>query len=202
MCRLVERARGKVFSVLAGGAFASFGKRSVVQPPVRLTGEGRIAIGDDVYIGSGSWLQALADGGNDSVALVIGSGTKISGTCVLSAVRSVVLGENVLLARNVYISDHIHSYRDTSRPVHEQGLDKVAPVRIGAGAWLGQNVVVTPGVSIGRGSVVGANSVVLEDLPDFSVAVGSPARVVKRFGPAEPAAPAGGAATRSQSAAP
>ena len=66
--RLAVRARDKAFSLLARSSFASFGRRSVVQLPVRLAGEGRIAIGDDVFVGAGSWLQVL-DGPDPSVAL-------------------------------------------------------------------------------------------------------------------------------------
>ncbi len=62
-----------------------------------------------------------------------------------------------------------------------QGLRDVAEVRIGAGAWLGQNVVVMPGVTIGCNAVIGANSVVTSDVPDHSVAVGAPARLIRRF---------------------
>jgi acetyltransferase-like isoleucine patch superfamily enzyme len=100
---------------------------------------------------------------------------------VLSAVRSVRLGRKVLLARNVYISDHVHGHDDPSRAVLDQDLTGIAAVEIGDGAWLGQNVVVCPGVTIGRGAVVGANSVVRDDVPDFAVAVGAPARVVRRL---------------------
>jgi lipopolysaccharide O-acetyltransferase len=174
------RARAKVFSLLAGGAFAEFGARSVIEPPVRLQGEARIAVGDDVFVGAQSWLQVL-DGPDRHVALAIGDGTSIAGSCVLSAAMSVRLGRKVLLARNVYISDHSHAFADTSRAVLDQGITKVEPVEIGDGAWLGQNVVVGPGVRIGRGAVVGANSVVLEDVPDYAVAVGAPARVVREL---------------------
>jgi lipopolysaccharide O-acetyltransferase len=174
------RARAKSFSLLAGGAFAEFGERSVVQPPVRVGGERRIAIGSDVFIGAGSWLQAL-DETADGVALEVGDGTSIVGGCVLSAAASVRLGRKVLIARNAYISDHIHAYDDPTRAVLDQGIARIEPVEIGDGAWLGENVVVCPGVRIGRGAVVGANSVVLHDVPDFSVAVGAPARVVRTF---------------------
>ena len=113
--------------------------------------------------------------------LEIGSGTRIVGDCVLSAASSVRLGSKVLLARNVYISDHTHAYGDPRRAVLDQGIDRLEPVVIDDGAWLGQNVVVCPGVRIGRGAVVGANAVVLEDVPDHAVAVGVPATVVRRF---------------------
>lgn len=175
------RARGKAFSLLARGAFASFGRQTVLQPPIRLSGESRIAVGSGVFVGPGSWLQVLGPG--SGVALEIGDGTSIVGNCVLSAARSIRLGRSVLIARNVYIADHSHAYEDATRPVLAQGITKVEPVEIGDGAWLGENVVVCPGVRIGRGAVVGANSVVLDDVPDHAVAVGAPARVVREFVP-------------------
>ena len=179
------RLRCKIFSLLISGAFAAFGRKTVLMLPLRLEGEGRIAIGDGVFIGSGSWLQTLPDAENTPVAVSIGSGTSVAGACVISAVRSITLEEDVLLARNVYISDHMHRYTDRDTPVRAQGLDKIEPVLIKQGAWLGQNVVVCPGVTIGRGAVIGANSVVVRDIPDFCVAVGAPARVVKSISPPE-----------------
>ncbi len=173
------RLRSKLFSLLISGAFARFGSKTVLMYPLRLSGEERIAIGDDVFIGPGSWLQALPDAENDSIAIWIGKGSSVAGTCVISAVRNVKLEENVLLARNVYISDHIHKYTDTETPVMAQGVEKIEPVLIKRGAWLGQNVVVCPGVVIGTGAVIGANSVVTSSIPDYSVAAGAPARVLK-----------------------
>jgi lipopolysaccharide O-acetyltransferase len=174
------RAWSKLFSLAVGGAFASFGRHSVLQPPIRIGGERRIAVGSGVFVGAGSWLQTL-DGFGDSVALELGDGTSIVGGCVLSAAVSVRLGRNVLFARNVYVSDHSHAFENPELPVLAQGIDRIGPVEIGDGAWLGENVVVCPGVRIGRGAVVGANAVVLEDVPDYSVAVGAPARVVRTF---------------------
>lgn len=181
--RFVHRAYAKAFSLGVSGAFASFGTRSVLEPPVRLAGEHAIAIGSDVFIGADSWLQTH---NAEQTVLEIGDGTRIAGHCVLSAARSIRLGRRVLFARGVYIADHTHAYDDAGRPVLEQGFTRVEPVEIGDGAWLGENVVVGPGVTIGRGAVIGANAVVLDDVPSFAVAVGAPARVVKRFAPTEP----------------
>ena len=178
--RLWGRARAKMFSLGAGPAFAAFGPRSVIQPPVRLSGEEWIALGERVFIGPGSWLQVL--GRPDTVAIEIGDGTSIVGDCVLSAARSIRLGKRVLFARNVYVADHMHRYDDMNHAVLDQGITRIGPVEICDGAWLGQNVVIGPNVRVGIGSVVGANSVVLSDVPDFSVAVGAPARVVRSFG--------------------
>jgi carbonic anhydrase/acetyltransferase-like protein (isoleucine patch superfamily) len=177
--RAWTRLRGKVFSLLISGAFAHFGRKTVLMCPIRLDGEERIAIGDRVFVGPGSWLQTLPDADNTSVAVSIGKGSSFAGACVISAVRSVILEDNVLLARNVYISDHIHRYMETDIPVMAQGVDKVAPVLIKRGAWLGQNVVVCPGVTIGTGAVIGANSVVTNSIPEYCVAAGAPARVLK-----------------------
>jgi lipopolysaccharide O-acetyltransferase len=178
--RIVQRAWAKGFSVASAGAYAAFGARSVIQPPARILGERRIAIGAGVFIGSNSWLQVVGSSGEEP-AIEIGDGTSIVGGCVISAAQSVVLGRHVLFARHVYVADHMHAYEDTDRPVLAQGITRVAPVEIGDGAWLGENVVVGPGVRIGRGAVIGANSVVLDDVPAYAVAVGAPARVVRSF---------------------
>jgi acetyltransferase-like isoleucine patch superfamily enzyme len=85
------------------------------------------------------------------------------------------------MARNVYVADHGHAYADQELAVLDQGIRDVRPVEICDGAWLGQNVFVGSGVRVGRGAVVGANSVVLDDVPEYSVAVGAPARIVRRF---------------------
>ena len=159
--RFGVRAWAKAFSMLSAGAFASFGRRSVIQPPVRVSGERRIAIGSGVFVGAGSWLQVLDETG-EGVAIEIGDGTEIAGGCVLSAAQSIRLGTRVLVARNVYVADHQHAFEDHSRAVLDQGVTRVEPVEIGDGAWLGENVVVGPGVRIGRGAVIGANAVVLE----------------------------------------
>jgi lipopolysaccharide O-acetyltransferase len=181
--RLIVRVRSKVFSLGVSGAFDSFGRRTVIQLPVRLSGERQMAIGSDVYIGADSWLQAIGNG-----RLEIGDGSSLAGGCVLSAAGSVRLGKKVLVARNVYVSDHIHAYADPDRAVQEQGLTHLNAVEIGDGAWLGENVVVCPGVTIGRGAVIGANAVVREDVPDHALAVGIPAHVVSVFAPSRVAA--------------
>jgi lipopolysaccharide O-acetyltransferase len=177
---LARRAVDKGFSVLAAGAFHSFGRRSVLQLPIRLGGTRRIAIGTGVFVGSHSWLQSIEDpAGGGAPALEIGDGVSISGMAHITAARSVRLGANVLLARNVFISDHNHRFDEIGAPVLDQGIQPPRSVVIEDGAWIGENVVVLPGVTIGRGAVVGANSVVSSDVPERSVAVGAPARVVR-----------------------
>ncbi len=181
--RFFVRGSAKLFSLSVGGAFAEFGKHTVIQMPVRLVGERRIAIGNNVFIAAGAWLQVIDDGEpSDEVALRIGDDCAFAGGSVLSAVKSLTLGRNVVCARNCYIADHSHAYMAVGVAVVEQGLTDVLPVVIEDDVWLGQNVLVLPGVRIGRGAVIGANSVVHSDVPSYSVAVGVPARIVRRFG--------------------
>ena len=134
--RGARRARGRAFSLAISGAFAEFGAHTVLAPPVDVRGARRIALGAHVWVGPGSWLYAIPEAAADDPVLVVGDGVRISGDCVLSAVASVRLGRDVLLARNVYISDHSHAYEDVTRPVRNRGVANVRPVTIGDGAWL------------------------------------------------------------------
>jgi acetyltransferase-like isoleucine patch superfamily enzyme len=181
--RLWQRCVAKFFSFLLSGAFADFGRASVITPPFRFGGLGRVSVGRGVFIGAGSWIAALPQGEElpDEPLLQIGDHASIAGLAVILAARSVILEDQVLIARNVYIADHTHRFSDLSRPVLEQGISEPAGIRIRQGAWLGQNVVVCPGVTIGRNAVVGANSVVRQDVPDYCVAAGVPARVIRRI---------------------
>ena len=86
----------------------------------------------------------------------------------------------MLIADKVYISDNMHGYEDISLPITRQPIRQCAPVVIGKESWLGENVCVI-GASIGKHCVIGANSVVTKSIPDYCIAVGAPARVIKRF---------------------
>jgi len=179
--RLWIRLRGKVFTQLGRSGFHEFGARSVLLPPVRLGGERNVAIGKQVFVGPNSWIEVMQHGSTGQTPVItIGNGTAIVGFCTITAVQQVVIEEKVLIARYAYISDHTHAYSARDKAILDQGIAKLSPVRICAGAWLGQNVVVCPGVTIGRNAVIGANSVVRHDVPDFCVAAGSPAQVIRR----------------------
>jgi acetyltransferase-like isoleucine patch superfamily enzyme len=176
-----RRLRDGVFSRLARGGFRSFGSKSHLSLPVTLHRPDLIAVGAGVYFGPGCWLQALPRDDDRRALVEVGDRCSFAGYDVLSAAHRIVVEPAVLFARNVYVSDHVHAFADPSRPIQDQGLAKVAEVVIEEGAWLGQNVVVCPGVRIGRGAVVGAGSVVNQDVPARTLAVGAPARVVKEL---------------------
>ena len=94
--------------------------------------------------------------------------------------HSIILHKDVLTADKVYISDNIHGYEDINIPIRKQPIVQKKEVEIGEGSWLGENVCVI-GAKIGKHCVIGANSVVTKDIPDNCLAVGSPARVIKKY---------------------
>ncbi|MCR5226135.1 MAG: hypothetical protein K6E27_02830 [Eubacterium sp.] len=120
-------------------------------------------------------------GSNKSVTTAwINDSTTIGHFSHIVAVHSVTIGKSVLIADRVFISDCSHRYEDVSIPIIKQDIKKLAPVSIGEGSWIGENVCIC-GASIGKHCVIGANSVVTTDIPDYCVAVGSPAKIVKKF---------------------
>lgn len=93
---------------------------------------------------------------------------------------SIVIGNDVWTGHHVYVTDQNHGYEDVDVPISRQTMPE-RPVSIGDGSWLGHGTVVLPGARIGRHVTVGANSVVVGELPDRCVAVGNPARIIRRY---------------------
>jgi lipopolysaccharide O-acetyltransferase len=182
MLDLCSRIRTRLFTLLLSTQFKEAGSGSRISPPFRCHGLNQIVLGKGAQIERDCWIQTILDGRQDNEAkLVIGPYAGIGMGASISAACKVVIGEHVLLGRNVYISDHAHAFENIQVPIMHQGINRIAPVSIGRHTWLGQNAVVLPGVTIGEHCVIGANSVVNSSIPDFSVAVGAPARVIKHY---------------------
>jgi acetyltransferase-like isoleucine patch superfamily enzyme len=163
--------------------FAAFGPKTVVCfPMAALFGERYIRLGEGSVIGPYSTLSAGVGPGQvleHECVVSIGDRCVIGkGSAIVGHTR-VEIGDDVWTGPHVYVTDANHGYEDVSEPIGRQ-FAAARPVRIGSGTWLGAQTVVLPGVTIGRHVVVGAGAVVADDLPDYSVAVGNPARVVRR----------------------
>ena len=118
---------------------------------------------------------------SNKYTLIIGENVQINDSCHIAALDSVSIGDNVLIASKVYISDHDHGdFSEDSLRMPPRLRELVsAPVYIEDDVWLGEGVIILKGVRIGRGSVIGAAAVVTKDIPSYSLALGVPAKVVK-----------------------
>ncbi|MBN1183545.1 MAG: acyltransferase [Bacteroidales bacterium] len=159
--------------------FGMAGRNLRVYCPLKIDGFKRIFIGENVSIGYKIWLAA-SSALNKDVEVVIGDGCTIGGFNHIYATGKIIIGKNVLTAERVYISDNLHNYEIPGVPIIQQGVRQLNEVEIGSGTWIGENACIM-GVKIGRNCVIGANSVVTKDIPDFCIAVGVPARIIKRY---------------------
>ena len=123
--------------------------------------------------------MALKNSKKDPV-ISIGSGSYIGRSVHIVAVNRIDIKDNVAMADKVYITDNAHNYEDINTLMKEQEILDFGPVVIGENTWLGENSCIM-GASIGKHCVIGVNSVVKSDIPDYSIAVGSPARVIKQY---------------------
>lgn len=146
---------------------------------VRIQGGKYISLYNNTIIQRQSWLGAFKIDEHDP-ELIIEDGCAIGDFAHITAVRKVHIERDVLIANNVYISDNLHSFEDINIPIIKQKVIFKSIVEIKSGAWIGENVCIV-GASVGRNSVIGANSVVTKDIPDYCVAVGSPAKVIKKY---------------------
>jgi len=137
--------------------------------------EGRLTVGAHALFEPGVWLTAAAP-----ARISIGAGTFLNLGVQVAAVELVEIGEHCMLANGCFVTDGNHRFDDPEKPVPWQGFSSKGPTRLGANVWCGANVVIASGVTVGERCVIGANSVVTEDLPPFSVAAGAPAKVLKQ----------------------
>lgn len=191
LSRVVHPIRELVFQAGAIGAdtprgrrFGRFGENSIICFPTNtLYNEHYIHVGSGTMIGPHCTLSAGMMPGQicitDPVVSIgdrclIGKGSAVVGHF------SITIGNDVWTGHNVYITDQNHGYEDVTRPIGTQSMPE-KPVTIGDGSWIGYGSVVLPGASIGDHVVIGANSVVTGEIPSYSVAVGSPAKVIRRY---------------------
>ena len=163
--------------------------RNIVNPE-------RIFIGNDVWLGPGTLLIALTSYPGPSMRdpnrkkqttqsfnskIVIGDRVTSTAGLQIAALSEIFIGDDTLLASNINITDGLHGYVNANEPYKYQSIFKIAPIVIKRGSWIGQNVVIMPGVTIGELCIIGANSVVTKSVPDKCIAIGRPARVIKRW---------------------
>lgn len=159
----------------------------IIRFPIDIRNKKNIDLGRNLTTGIGCRVECFPINDTGEVILKFGENVQMNDYVHITAAKSVEIGDNVLMASKIYISDCSHgSYLGDSNdssplstPIDRPLL--VKPVKIENNVWLGEFVSVLPGVTIGQGTIVGANSVVSKSLPPNVIAVGAPAKPIKKF---------------------
>lgn len=162
-----------------------FSKARLIRLPFDIRNKRSIILGKGFTTGFGCRIEAYPDIADEKV-LFIGKNVEINDYVHIAAGEKIEIWDNVLIASKVFISDINHGcYKgvNSNSPLTTPNSRKLStnPVIIKNNVWLGEGVCIMAGVTIGIGSVIGALSVVTKDIPDYCIAVGSPARIVKIF---------------------
>lgn len=162
-----------------------FKQARLIRFPIDIRGKAFMQVGKGFTTGVGCRLEAYPE--HEKTTLFIGENFQMNDYVHITAMEKVSIGNNVLIASKVYISDCTHgSYAGDESDSHPDEAPKVRklsakPIVIEDNVWLGEFVSVLSGVTIGRGTIVGANSVVTKSLPPYVIAVGTPAKPIKQF---------------------
>lgn len=161
----------------------SIGSNPAVKPDSFFSGMQHMEIGNNFYCGKNAWVETIDRYQTQPFTphLVIGDNFSMQYNCHIGCVECIEIGDNVLLGSKVYITDHFHgniTKEDIDVPPVKRPLSS-RPVRIGNNVWIGDNVVIMPGVTLGNNVIVGANAVVTHSFPDNTVIAGCPAKAIK-----------------------
>lgn len=161
--------------------FKSLGVKSVIKKPMFLTPE-YISIGNACYIWNDARIEAVTSyaGKNFNPHIIIEDGVSIQQRCHITAADTLIIGKNTAILFDVMITNIDHEYEDLSIPVGNQPL-QVKKTQIGENCFIGSGAKIQAGTILGRHCVVGTNSVVRGHFPPYSVIVGVPAKIVKRY---------------------
>lgn len=163
--------------------FKSIGKNVLIKKPLYITPT-FICIGDNVSIWPHCRIEGvfLYEGENFEPSIIIGNNVSIQQNLHLTCARNINIGQHTAIAANVTITDIDHPYDDIHLPIERQHL-RVSHVKIGEDCKIYNNAVILSGTQIGKHCVVGANSVVKGEFPDYCVIAGIPAKVIRKYNP-------------------
>ena len=180
LCGLFFRLKGVLYY---RRVFGSFGSGSVLYKPLLLSCPQFMHIGSGVLIRPGARLEAVETSSQKPPELRIGKNVNIEQNVHIVCHSRIVIGNDVSITGHCAIVDVTHPYEDVSNPVKigSRILSEQSSVEIGDGTFLGFGAVIMPNVRIGTHCVIGALSVVTRDMPDYSVAAGNPARILRRY---------------------
>jgi len=164
-----------------------FPKARLLRRPIYIRGKRYLKYGMGLTTGYNCRIEMFDTGRGDNNKIEIGENCKIGDYVHIAAGEKVYIGDNCLMASKKYISDITHGNysgedeHSTPNQAPDRRVLFTKKVFIGKNVWIGENVCILPGVKIGDGCVIGANSVVNKNIPDNCIAVGSPAKAIKKY---------------------
>jgi acetyltransferase-like isoleucine patch superfamily enzyme len=156
--------------------FNSWGS-GVVGKGFESNGNSQISCGNDVCLKEHIWISFVDGNGK----LTIEDGVYIGRFCTMAIAGHIIIRKNALISDRAYFGDCNHGFDSRAIPICRQPITFAGAIEIGEGCWIGIGVSILPGVKIGKNAVIGANSVVTRDVPDYCVAAGNPARVIREM---------------------
>ena len=176
----------KLYTERMKKVFASVGDNAYIMSNIYVRGGQKIIIGNNFYCYWGVRIETYSchNGMKFNPQIIKGNNVSINPDCHIWAINRIEIHDGVLMASRVFITDHFHGKINREELLvspQKRILFAKGTVIIKKNAWLGEGVAVMPGVTIGENSVIGANAVVTKDIPDNSIAVGIPAKVIKQF---------------------
>jgi acetyltransferase-like isoleucine patch superfamily enzyme len=186
MRQLICLFRNRAFSYSIEKQFKQFGKGTCVSHNVRLINPCYISIGNGTSIDERTVLSAWDCYENDRFTpeIMIGDNTSIGSDCHITAINRIVIGNGVLIGKNITISDNSHGSTTTDQldiPPIKRRMVSTGPVIIDDNVWIGDKATILPGVHIGLSSIIAANAVVTCDVPTGCIAAGIPAKIIKNI---------------------
>jgi serine acetyltransferase len=164
------------------GGLKKCGWKIVLQHNVEFKGAKHISVGDYNCLNANVTLHAETIAGYKAPPkIILHNNIGIGNDTNVIAVKKIEIQDDVMIGPGCALVDFDHGYLDPKVPIRLQPKMNVKPILVKKGAWIGSNVTVCSGVTIGRNSVIGANSVVVSNIPDYCVALGSPAKVIKQY---------------------
>ncbi|MGG0185079.1 acyltransferase [Bacillus rhizoplanae] len=138
-----------------------------------------IQIGNNVTIGSNTIIKCTGSFDNIGEGLKIGDNFGCGENCFFGAAGGIEIGNDVIMGQSIRFHAQNHNYNDINKLIREQGVNQKG-IKIGSDCWVGSGVVFLDGVKVGNGCIIGANTLVNKDIPDNTIAVGNPVRIIKQ----------------------
>ena len=189
--RFVKKAINHIYETVSGihaeiqfdkvlSEVGNWGEGSKIQFPYKISIPSKLYVGRNCFICEGARIDSN-DLEYETSKISIGDNCYISYNISVLAGADVDIGKDVLIASNVMITSHNHGVSNENNLSYMKQALVCAPVRIGNGCWIGEKAIILSGVTIGERSVIGAGAVVTKSVPPYSIVVGNPARIVKKY---------------------